>query len=123
MRHDPEVLSKKSDSNKKRKVQQGLDGFLKPTGDINPKDHQAHQDLMTTLFLLNSALGFDLVERESFRKMIASHNKKYTKLMSNKKVQKTTINVDDVIREAQILTMIDQTICLTLDHCTSRAKS
>lgn len=88
---------------------------------VSVKDRVAHQELMTTHWILDSKQAFSEVEKDSFRKMISSHNK-HAKVMSNKKVKTITTNIDHAIRKASIEAMQGQSVCVTLDHWTSRRK-
>ena len=109
---------------KKRKFQpQGsIAGFLKKTDDcfVPPKLRQAHQELMTTKFIVDTHQPLSVVENKAFREMIKSHNQ-HAKPMSNIKVKNIVIELEHAMREAGIEKMKGLSVSFTLDHWTSKA--
>jgi hypothetical protein len=65
-------------------------------------------------------LPFKTVEKESFCELIASHNLQ-AKVMSNKKVKSIIINLESAMRDYAVKAVKGQSVCLTLDHWTSKA--
>jgi hypothetical protein len=110
-----------SDSNKKRKTQSSIIGFAKQGIKKIPLEiKMKNQDLKTTKFIVDCMLPFQTVEEKSFREMISSHNPQ-ARVMSNKKIKNIIIDLDSEIRNAATEAMKGLSVCLTLDHWTSKA--
>ena len=114
------IIDKPSGSgNKKRKSQAGIEGFMGPVA-VPVHLRQKNQCAKTTRFIVDNMLPFGIVESESFRDMIKSHNPS-AKVMSNIKVKETIINLENKMRNTAIETMKGHSVCFTLDHWTSKA--
>lgn len=115
------ILEKLTSEGKKRK-QPSIASFLPPPSihQVPTKLKKAHQEVMTARFIAENALGLKIVETESFRDMIASFNS-YAKPMSNKRMKDIIIRLEDAMRDAAIETMRGQSVCITMDHWTSKA--
>lgn len=116
-----ELIENHTEGNKKRKAQSTLHDFA-TSGKRNVplKFKQQNQQLMTVKCIVDNNLPFKLVESKSFRNMIEAHNP-HAKVMSNKKVKEIVINLENAMRNAAIEKMKGLSVCLTLDHWTSKA--
>jgi len=107
--------------NKKRKAQTTLRDFsTSGRKKMSFKLRQQIQDVKTVKYIVKNNLPFRIVEDDAFREMILSHNAN-AKVMSNKKVKNIIITLEQKMRDAAVASMKGQSVCLTLDHWTSKA--
>lgn len=86
---------------------------------IPAKDKPKVQEVMTTKFITDMLLPLSIVESQSFRDMIHSHNPN-ARVMSNKKVKTIVCNLEEQMRDVTIKATDGEDVSLTLDHWTSK---
>jgi hypothetical protein len=100
--------------------------FSSPTGSqqitstTSSRDRQLHQQVMTVKFVADALLPLNIVERESFRDLIKSYDHK-SKPMSTKFLKDQITLIERRMKEYAISTLKGFSICLTVDHWTSKA--
>jgi hypothetical protein len=105
---------------KKRKMQKqsSMHSFTVPG--IPASKRHSHMELLHAKFIVDCDLPLSMVEKQSFRELMETNNKHY-KPVSSKKIRTIIINLEDAMRVAAVEAMKDLSICLTLDHWTSKA--
>lgn len=105
---------------KKRKIQKqsSIDSFT--VAGIPAIKKHSHMELLHAKMIVDEELPLSLVEKKSFRELMEANNSHY-KPVSSKKMRTIILNLDGAMRDAAVDAMKGLSVCLTLDHWTSRA--
>jgi hAT family dimerisation domain. len=111
-----------STSNKRKLQQIKMDAFATTSGrPLNPKERKLSQEVATALFLCDTMSPLSMVQNDSFRNMIKTYDP-LAKPLGPAKMQEHIELIELDMKNMAVKSLINcSSVCLTVDHWTSKA--